>query len=352
MSAFDRLLRVLRPAGAGTPLQATDAELAALGIALAVPEAQGELLRFVAAAGPVLPDVLAAALCDLGLPRAALQGHAEALVAAGHLIRTPAGLALAPRWQGAFADFARLTEVPAGGRAPGASLDANAAPDAEPDAVPFDLTAGLAALAAVAQTKARPTPAEAAAVFLKAVPDAASPEAAAALIRAIAELPPIALARLRYFAAALAPRGAAPGPGPAALAGLVAQGVTRVQRAAAAALADGPEAATAVDALIATQLGFHRALGDLLPAERLERQVDRRQELLRRLCHFLAVPILRETPPVSVRRLLAVDVRRIEAELSAREIDAACREEYDRLLAEERARRKAAAEAYASGRRE
>ena len=321
MSLVERLLRFMQPRGPASAGPEFDAELAALGITLPSPALQGEILRLAAAAGPLLPDILAATLDDgawKGMRRSTLDAHVAVLISAGHLSRTPAGLEIAPRWKGAFAEFERLPASPV-------------------PAPRLDLIAGLTALTEdVPDVAPELIPAS----LLTLLGGPVDPRAVTTLGGGVAALLPVPRARLGYFVAHL---------GAPALAPLARFAVERLRASSQAALSMAPDHAALLDASL---LAFHRGLGELLPVETLRAAPERREELLRRFCHFLGVPISRETPPVSVRRLVAVDSRRIAAELESREIDGACEAEYARLIEEERVRRKAAAESYASGRRE
>ena len=313
MNPLQTLLDVLRPGGAPIAAAEADAELRALGLVLAPGDA--EIVRALAVAGPLLLDVLAA---TVSLPPKALAARIAALVAAGHLVRHAPRVSLAPRWQGLFGEMARLPEPPLS--APGVSwrdaLDALSRGPASPSA--HELPSHLAAAMGWAPNE----------------------RAGSGLPARLAALDEPTRALLSW----LAPRLAEP-----ALTPLLRFGVERVRVAALAATGEGPDEMAALEASLFLWLGD---LADVLTPALLQAQADRREELLRRWCWFLGVAVPQETLPVSLARLVRLDYRRIRADLEAAAVEQEAQAVQKQLLDEERARRKAAAESYASGRRE
>ncbi|MCK6571934.1 hypothetical protein L6V77_12660 [Myxococcota bacterium] len=323
MTALDALLRVLRPGGPPWAAPVFDAELAALGFVPRDAPAEVGVLRSLAAAGPLGFDVLVACLRSPALDRKRIRRAVDVLQAGGHVQRLePDGVvALAARWQGRFAQFATLDEGPV---------------------APVTL-AGLDFPAVLVYLSAHARPVEGPALVARLARllawNEAGPEAAD-LARSVSALPPAIGALLGW----LAPRLGHP-----ETMALVHCGLTRVQRAAEAALGVAPSGPHALDASLFTCLSD---FADVLTPEVLDAQAERREELLRRWCWFLGVAVPRETFPASVSRLVALDVRRALADLEAAAIGREALAVQTRLLDEERARRKAAAEAYTSGRRE
>jgi hypothetical protein len=311
---FQRLLDVLRPGGAPVSGPAFDAELAALGLELDAP-VQADILRCLAAAGPMLRDVLRATLERS--PKEKLQPQIDRLIGRGYVVQTGKSLDLAPAWRGRFGEFARLPAPEGTGPAPawGAALTA------------------LTAHAACA-------PARLGDDLCRALGWPTGGDEARALNAAAARFG----GETQTLLAWLAPKLASP-----PLRALAEYGVERVTAAARAALSDAP---TPVEALEASLFVCFSDFADVLTPAVLNAPGERREELLRRWFWFLGLPVPQETPAHSLTRLVSLDYRRIVASLEAAAIDEEVQAVQQKLLDEERARRKAAAESYASGRRE
>jgi hypothetical protein len=324
MSVLDALLRVLRPGGAPCITTAFDAELAVHGFRPEDAPAEVGVLRSLAAAGPLGVDVLVACLAAPGMDRKRVTRAVEALVAAGHVRRAQGHVALEPRWQDRFARFARLE-------------GAEGRPEPPVTVPELDWSAALAHLA----TRARPVDGPALVAGLAGPSGWAANGADARALARRLETTPVEVVVLLGW---LVPRLGHPG-----LTALVRHGLRRVEAASLAALGEAPSGPQALDASLFTCL---TDFADVLEPAVLDAQPDRREELLRRWCWFLDVAIPRETFPASVSRLVALDYRRALADLEAAAISREAMEVHARLLQEERVRRKAAAEAYTSGRRE
>lgn len=315
MSPLDRLLAVLRPGGPAVATGAFDAELATLGVELTDAAAESEILRCLAAAGPMLRDVLRATLERT--PKSPIQPHLERLVARGYVVVSGKSYDLAPAWRGRFGEFARLNESPL-----------------QPPVV--DWPGALTAL-----TKgSRCEPAKVAEVLCGALgwplAGAEFECVRAAVTRCDGET--------RALLAWLAPRAGHP-----TLRLLVDYGISRVEAGAQAALGESPGRVQALEASLFVCLSD---FADVLTPVVLDAPGERREELLRRWCWFLGVPVPQETPGRTVIRLASLDYRRVLASLEAAEIEAESQAVQAKLFDEERARRKAAAESYSSGRRE
>jgi hypothetical protein len=323
MNPLDALLRVLRPGGPPWTAPAFDAELAAHGFVPQDAPAEFGVLRSLAAAGPLRLDVLVACLGAPGMDRKRVVRAVDVLAAAGHVGRVQGVVTLDPRWRGRFARFAML--------------DADAGPVSPLPLPALDFPAALAHLVA----RARPLEGDAlAARFARLLGWDEHGDDAAALSRRLRTLAPEVVTLLGW----LAPRLGHP-----ETMALVHRGLERVADAALEALGQAPSGPQALDASLFTCVSD---FADVLTPALLDAHADRREELLRRWCWFLGVAIPRETFPASVARLVSLDVRRALADLEAAAITREAMAVQARLLDEERARRKAAAEAYTSGRRE
>jgi hypothetical protein len=315
-SVLQSLLDMLRPGGAPVAGPAFDAELAALGLELAAP-VEAEILRCLAAAGPMLRDVLRATLERS--PKEKLLPHVDRLIGQGYVQQSGKSLDLAPAWRGRFGEFARL---------PGS---ANPGPTPAP--------AWGAALTALTVHSAC-APARLGDDLCKALGWATGGDESRALNAAAARFG----GETQTLLAWLAPKLSA-----TPLRALVEYGSDRVTAAARAALADTPTRAEALEASLFVCLSD---FADVLTPAVLDAPGERREELLRRWFWFLGLPVPQETPTHSLTRLVSLDYRRICASLEAAAIDEEVQAVQRRLLDEERARRKSAADAYASGRRE
>lgn len=313
MNPLQRLLDLLRPGGPRVAASDLDAELRAHGLDLTAPDA--EIVRALAVAGPLLADVLSA---TVGMSAKALAARLGALEAAGHVVREGARIGLAPRWQGLFTEMARLAESPL---AP-PSLDWKGALEALGKGPAVSSGHDLAALLSAAMRW----------------PETA--RARGALPARLAALDEATRGLLTWLAPRLVDSPLTP---------LVTFGVARVRLAAESATGEAPDELGALEASLFLCLAD---FADVITPEVLQAQADRREELLRRWCWFLGVPVPQETLAVSLSRLVRLDFRRIRADLEAAAVAREVEATQKQLLDEERARRKAAADAYASGRRE
>lgn len=319
LDRLGRLLDMLRPGGPAMADAAFDAELAALGLQFTDPELEVEILRCLAAAGPMMRDVLRATLERT--PKQPLGPPLERLVAAGYVVAVGRAVDLAPAWRGRFGEFARLP-----------AADAPGAP--KPPALEW----GQALMALAAHKPCIP------ARIGEDLCAALGGPKDAELARQLTTRASAFGGETQTLIAWLAPKTSS-----VPLRDLLAFGVARVEAAATSALGAAPDRAAAVEASLFVCLSD---FADVLTPAVLDAPGERREELLRRWCWFLGVPVPQERAAHSLRRLVSLDARRIRASLDAAAIDAEAQEVQKRLLDAERARRKAAAEAYASGRRE
>lgn len=314
MNPLDQLLAFLRPGGPAVATGAFDAELAALGIELTEAAAESEILRCLAV-GPMLRDVLRATLERS--PKSPIQPHVERLVARGYVVLTGKAYDLAPAWRGRFGEFARLPESilrPPVVDWPGALAALTKGSHGTPGTVAGTLCVALG--------------------WPTAGPEFEAVEAAVARFDT----------ETRALLGWLAPKLGSP-----ALRVLVDYGVARVAAAAQAALGESPPRVSALEASLFVCLSD---FAEVLTPPVLNAPGERREELLRRWCWFLGVPVPHETAGRTVTRLVSLDYRRILASLESAAIEAEVQAVQSGLFEAERARRKAAAEAYSSGRRE